>query len=132
MILSHSGGLISRLSTTAHKSSAYPAVFPLSDNGKMKEGVATLIHKKWAVTAAHCAVDLYKADFENCPFLVRIGGKENIVDRANKFLKQYLKYAMATQQWLQLQPKILETLALTLATKQMKQVDYAPHKSLHE
>lgn len=58
----------------------YPAVFPLSDDGKMKEGVATLVHKKWAVTAAHCAVDLYKADFENYPFLVRIGGKENIVD----------------------------------------------------
>jgi hypothetical protein len=58
----------------------YPAIFPLSDNGKMKEGVATLIHKKWAVTAAHCAVDLYKADFENHPFTVRIGGKENIVD----------------------------------------------------
>ncbi|XGV94721.1 MAG: trypsin-like serine protease [Leptolyngbya sp. BL-A-14] len=60
----------------------YPAVFPVSDNGKMKEGVATLIHRKWAVTAAHCAVDLYKADFENHPFLVRIGGKENIVDWA--------------------------------------------------
>lgn len=60
----------------------YPAVFPLSDNGKMKEGVATLVDKKWAVTAAHCAVDLYKADFEKHPFLVRISGKENIVDWA--------------------------------------------------
>jgi Trypsin len=58
----------------------YPAVFPISDNGKMKEGVATLIHKKWAVTAAHCAVDLYKADFRNHPFSVRIDGKENTVD----------------------------------------------------
>jgi V8-like Glu-specific endopeptidase len=60
----------------------YPAVFPLSDNGKMKDGVATLIHKKWAVTAAHCAVDLHKADFNNYPFSVRIGGKENVVDWA--------------------------------------------------
>jgi Trypsin len=57
----------------------YPAVFPISNNGKMKEGVAILIHKKWAVTAAHCAVDLYKADFENHPFSVRIGGKENTI-----------------------------------------------------
>ena len=48
----------------------------------MKEGVATLVHKKWAVTAAHCAVDLYKADFENYPFSVQIGGKGNIVDWA--------------------------------------------------
>lgn len=60
----------------------YPAVFPLSDNGRMKEGVATLIHKKWAVTAAHCAVDLFKADFENHPFSIQIGGRENIVDWA--------------------------------------------------
>lgn len=60
----------------------YPAIFPLTDNGKMKEGVATLIHKKWAVTAAHCAVDLYKADFENHPFSVQIGGKENIIIQA--------------------------------------------------
>ncbi|MEM9219540.1 MAG: trypsin-like serine protease [Cyanobacteria bacterium P01_F01_bin.150] len=58
----------------------YPAVFPLSDNGKMKEGVATLIHKKWAVTAAHCAVGLYKSDFEHKPFLVKIGSIENTVD----------------------------------------------------
>lgn len=60
----------------------YPAVFPLSDTGKMKEGVATLIHKKWAVTAAHCAVDLHKADFENYPFSVKVGGQENIIIQA--------------------------------------------------
>lgn len=59
----------------------YPAIFALSDNGKMKEGVATLIHNKWAITAAHCAVDLYKADFENYPFSVKIAGKENIIIR---------------------------------------------------
>ncbi|MBV9388583.1 MAG: trypsin-like serine protease [Chroococcidiopsidaceae cyanobacterium CP_BM_ER_R8_30] len=58
---------------------AYPAVFPLFNNGKMKESVATLINGKWAVTAAHCAVDLYKKDFENHPFSVQIGGRENII-----------------------------------------------------
>jgi len=57
----------------------YPAVFPVSDNGKMKDGVATLINTKWAVTAAHCAVDLYKQDFENHPFSVEIAGQTNII-----------------------------------------------------
>lgn len=57
----------------------YPAVFPISDNGKMKDGVATLINTKWAVTAAHCAVDLYKQDFENHPFSVEIAGQTNII-----------------------------------------------------
>lgn len=60
----------------------YPAVFPLFDDGKIKDGVATLINSKWAVTAAHCAVDLYKKDFENHPFSVKIGGQENIIVRA--------------------------------------------------
>ena len=57
----------------------YPAVFPVSDNGKIKDGVATLINKKWAVTAAHCAVDLYNKDFEKYPFSVEIAGQKNII-----------------------------------------------------
>jgi hypothetical protein len=69
----------------------YPAVFPLFDNGKMKDGVATPIDSKWAVTAAHCAVDLYKKDFENHPFFVKIGGKENII-----ILKMYCRWKVST------------------------------------
>ncbi|TQV89340.1 S1 family peptidase [Aliikangiella coralliicola] len=55
--------------------SEYPAIFPLFVDGEVKECVATLIDKEWAVTAAHCTVLIG----ENTSHKVTINGHDNKV-----------------------------------------------------
>ena len=53
----------------------YSSVFQILPS----EGVATLIHPQWAVTAAHCVWLLIMEDFKNHPFKVNIAGVENTI-----------------------------------------------------
>lgn len=34
----------------------FPAIFPLHDNGKLKNCVGTMLASQWAITAAHCTI----------------------------------------------------------------------------
>jgi len=38
------------------QASDYPAIFPLKDDGKIKNCVGTLLAPQWAVTASHCTI----------------------------------------------------------------------------
>lgn len=57
----------------------YPTVFPVADDGTLKECVATLIDQQWALTAAHCTVLIDGQDLENHPHPVRIAHVSNHV-----------------------------------------------------
>ena len=60
----------------------YPAIFPVFEDGGIKECVATLIAEQWAVTAAHCLDLLFQQDYERRPYHVKIAGKKNVVVEA--------------------------------------------------
>ncbi|MEO0869486.1 MAG: trypsin-like serine protease [Cyanobacteria bacterium J06642_11] len=57
----------------------YPAIFPVLEDGNIKDCVATVVDPQWAMTAAHCLASLYAQDFERNPYRVTIAGLENVV-----------------------------------------------------
>lgn len=57
----------------------YPAIFPVLEQGNLKDCVATVVDPQWAITAAHCSASLYIQDFERNPYRVTIAGLENVV-----------------------------------------------------
>ncbi len=63
------------------KESEFPAIFPLHDDGEIKDCVATLVAPSWAVTAAHCISDFGKERISEAPHEVKIlENKYEIVD----------------------------------------------------
>ncbi|WP_251359455.1 trypsin-like serine protease [Kangiella sp. TOML190] len=61
--------------------SDFPAIFPLHDDGNVKDCVATLIAPTWAVTAAHCISDFDKKRISETPHIVKLlQDKYGIVD----------------------------------------------------
>ena len=64
------------------ETSQYPAVFFLERQGNRKVCVATVIHRRWAITAAHCAEETTLADtIENGRrFAVRVGNQTREID----------------------------------------------------
>ena len=63
--------------------SQYPAVFYLERQGRRKVCVATVIHRQWAITAAHCAHETTLANtIENGRrFAVQVGSQTREIDR---------------------------------------------------
>jgi hypothetical protein len=55
----------------------FPAIFPISDDGKIKNCVATLIAPQWAITAAHCTILINKESLNTHPYSVNIGSKKS-------------------------------------------------------
>jgi secreted trypsin-like serine protease len=62
--------------------SDYPAVFYLEQQGNRRVCVATVIHRRWAITAAHCARETTLGDtIENGrKFAVRVGNRTRLID----------------------------------------------------
>ncbi|MFT5757090.1 MAG: hypothetical protein ACI9LM_001815 [Alteromonadaceae bacterium] len=59
----------------------YPALFPLYDDGSIKECVATLIDAEWAITAAHCTILISNQNLEKKPYKVKISGIRNSITK---------------------------------------------------
>lgn len=64
------------------RASDYPAVFFLERQGRSKVCVATVIHARWALTAAHCADQTMLAETldQQRRFAVEVGGKPREID----------------------------------------------------
>jgi secreted trypsin-like serine protease len=64
------------------RSSDYPAVFFLEQQGNRRICAATVIHSKWAITAAHCLDEtiVQKTIDNGGRYEVRIGGKDRKID----------------------------------------------------
>ena len=64
------------------RSSDYPAVFFLEQQGNRRVCVATVIHRRWAITAAHCARETTLGNtIENGrKFAVRLANKTRLID----------------------------------------------------
>jgi secreted trypsin-like serine protease len=64
------------------RSSDYPAVFFLEQQGNRRICAATVIHSKWAITAAHCLDEtMVQNTIDNGgQYAVRIGGKDRKID----------------------------------------------------
>ncbi len=62
--------------------SLYPAVFFLERQGNRKVCVATVIHRRWAITAAHCAEETTLANTiaNGRRFVVRVGNQTREID----------------------------------------------------
>ncbi len=60
----------------------YPAVFYLEKQGRRKVCAATVIHPRWAISAAHCADETMLADTiaNRRRFAVEVGGKIREID----------------------------------------------------
>ena len=65
------------------RSSEYPAVFYLERQGSSKLCVATVIHRRWAITAAHCTeqTTLGKTIENGRQFAVQVGNRARLIDR---------------------------------------------------
>lgn len=65
------------------RAAEYPAVFYLEQQGNRRVCAATVIHRQWAITAAHCASETTLANtIENGRrFGVRVAGQERTIDR---------------------------------------------------
>jgi len=64
------------------RASEYPAVFFLEQQGNRKVCAATVIHKRWAITAAHCTEEtMLGSTLENKRrFAVEVGGQAREID----------------------------------------------------
>ena len=64
------------------RSSEFPAVFYLERQGRDRICAATMFHPRWAITAAHCAVEtsLLQTVEAGGSFPVRAGGRERLVE----------------------------------------------------
>lgn len=64
------------------RSSEYPAVFYLEQLGNRKVCVATVIHRQWALTAAHCVEEtsLGKVVADGRRFSVQVGNQTRLID----------------------------------------------------
>lgn len=63
--------------------SDYPAVFFLEKQGNRKVCAATIIHRQWAITAAHCAEETLLANTiaNGRRFTVEVGNRQREIDR---------------------------------------------------
>jgi V8-like Glu-specific endopeptidase len=59
----------------------HPALFPLFDDGSIKECVATLIDAEWAITAAHCTILISSQNLKKNPYEVKISGIKNSITK---------------------------------------------------
>ena len=59
----------------------FPAIFPLFDDGSIKECVATLIDEEWAITAAHCTILIANQNLKNNPHGIKISGIRNSITK---------------------------------------------------
>jgi len=64
------------------ESNEFPAVFFLEQQGARKVCVATVIHKRWAISAAHCTEEtmLGKTLENGRRFVVQVGGENREID----------------------------------------------------
>lgn len=87
LLVQNSHGIIIRhdVGPSRHevRSSDYPAVFFLEQQGNRRVCAATVIHRRWAITAAHCAREttLGNAIENGRQFAVRVGNKTRLIDR---------------------------------------------------
>lgn len=65
------------------RESDFPAIFYLERQGPRKVCVATLIDRRWAITAAHCAAEtgLHEALESGADFIVSIAGRQQRIDQ---------------------------------------------------